>query len=136
MGAPWGAMISNTRDLSAFAEAIRNGGALRGTRILSSAAVAAMTRERLCELPAFDGRTARPRQGLAWILPSAGNARYGDLVSDRTYGHHGATCSLLWVDPVHAITFVFLGNKEGSIPDRHFARLSNVAVATVTTADT
>jgi len=129
MGAPWGAMISNTRDLARFGEAVRNGGALEGARILSPATVEAMTRDQLAELPAFAGRHDRPRQGLGWILQSG--AQYGDLVSSSTYGHYGATCSLLWVDPVNEITFVFLSNKEGSLPLHYFARLSNAVVAII-----
>ena len=131
MGAPWGAMISNTRDLARFAEAIRNGGTLDGVRILSPATVAAMTRDRLTGLPAFAAEHDRPRQGLAWILGGPRNHRYGDLTSPATHGHHGATCSLLWIDPANEITFVFLSNKEGSIPPQHFARLSNAVVASL-----
>ena len=132
MGAPWGAMISNTRDLAAFGEAVRNGGTLNGARILSPATVAAMTRDQLASLPAFAGRCDRERQGLAWILPGTRNRRYGDLVSQNTYGHHGATCSLFWVDPANEITFVFLSNKEGSVPTEHFGRLSNTVVGELT----
>ena len=130
MGAPWGAMISNTDDLAKFGEAIRNGGMLNGVRILSPATVATMTRDQLAFLPAFTTRSPRPRQGLAWILPTPGSM-YGDLVSDSTYGHNGATCSLLWVDPTHELTFVFLSNREGSLPLQYFARLSNAVVASV-----
>jgi len=129
MGAPWGAMISNTDDLARFAEAVRNGGALNGTRILSPATVAAMTRDQLDRLPAFAGRRDQPRQGLAWMLQRPGHVRYGDLASDATHGHGGATCSSLWIDPVNEISFVFLSNKEGSIPARYFGRLSNTVVA-------
>jgi len=127
MGAPWGAMISSTRDLARFGEAVRNGGALDGTRILSPATVETMTRDQLASLPAFADRHDRPRQGLGWLLQSG--SRYGDLVSSSTYGHHGATGSLLWVDPVNEVTFAFLSNKEGSVPAHHFARLSNAVVA-------
>jgi len=131
MGAPWGAMVSNTRDLARFAETIRNGGALDRTRILSPATVAAMTRDRLTDLPVFAAEHDRPRQGLAWILGGLRNHRYGDLASPATHGHHGATCSLLWIDPANDITFVFLSNKEGSIPPHYFARLSNTVVASL-----
>ena len=127
MGAPWGAMISNTRDLARFSEAVRNGGTLDGARILSPATVESMTRDRLASLPAFADRHDRPRQGLGWILRSA--ALYGDLVSSGTCGHHGATGSLLWIDPVNEVTFVFLSNKEGSVPPHCFVRLSNAAMA-------
>lgn len=131
MGAPWGAMVSNARDLAAFAEAVRNGGAANGVRILSPATVATMTRDHLATLPAFAGRPDRVRQGLAWILKGPSNPRYGDLASDATYGHRGATCSLVWVDPMREITFVFLSNREGSVPEHYFARLSNAVVAEV-----
>ena len=126
MGAPWGAMISNTRDLARFGEAVRNGGGLDGARILSPATVESMTRDRLASLPELADRHDRPRQGLGWI-PQSG-ALYGDLVSSSTYGHHGATGSLLWIDPVNEVTFVFLGNKEGSVPPHCFARLSNAVI--------
>lgn len=129
MGAPWGAMISNARDLARFGEALRHGGALDGARILSPVTVEAMVRDQLAERPSFAGRHDRPRQGLGWILQSG--SQYGDLVSPSTYGHYGATCSLLWVDPVNEITFVFLSNREGSLPLHYFARLSNAVVAAI-----
>ncbi len=98
---------------------------------LSCATVAAMTADQLATQPAFAARPNRRKQGLAWILKGPGDAQYGDLTSEATYGHHGATCSLLWIDPVNAITFVFLGNREGSIAPHYFARLSNVVVGAV-----
>ena len=125
-------MISNTRDLAKFAEAIRAGGIVDQTRILSPATVAAMTRDQLALLDPFADRRNRRRQGLAWILKSAVDVRYGDLASDATYGHAGATGSLLWVDPINEITFVFLSNKEGSLPAHLFSRLSNAVVAALT----
>ena len=132
MGAAWGAMISNTRDLAKFAEAVRAGGIAGQTRILSPATVAAMTRDRLALLSPFADRSKRRRQGLAWVLKSAVDTKYGDLASDATYGHSGATGSLLWVDPINEITFVFLSNKEGSLPAHLFGRLSNAVVAALT----
>ena len=63
---------------------------------------------------------------------AGGLSPYGDLASADLFGHGGATGTLLWVDPAREITFVFLGNKEGSLPAELFARLSNIAVAAAT----
>jgi len=132
MGAPWGAMVSNTEDLALFAEAIRQGGQGRQARILAPATVATMLQDQLATLPALAERRDRRRQGLAWILQGGPRpSPYGDLTSPRTFGHGGATGTLLWVDPEQEITFVFLGNKEGSLPPEMFARLSNAVVAQV-----
>lgn len=129
MGAPWGAMVSNTRDLATFAEAVRLGGGC----VLSPATVAAMTTDRLASLPAFAGRGGEVRQGLGWRMqPTVPGPPCGDLVSANVFCHGGATGTLLWVDPEREITFVFLGNKEGSLPGELFARLSNIAVAAAT----
>ena len=130
LGAPWGALASNVDDLGRFAEAMRRGGELHGVRILSGAAVDAMTRDQLYHMPEFPASAQTGPHGLAWRLRSEVCGEFfGDLTTPGSYGHTGATGTFLWVDPALEISAVFLANKEGGNDERRFARLSNAIVA-------
>jgi CubicO group peptidase (beta-lactamase class C family) len=112
MGAPWGAMISNTSDLGRFCEMFRRGGELNGRRILSESTVTEMT-----------------RKGLAWGVRGTGSGGlFGSLTSPRSYGHSGATGTFMWVDPEKGLVSVFLSNKEGGSDSTRFAELSDAIV--------
>jgi CubicO group peptidase (beta-lactamase class C family) len=133
LGAPWGALVSNTENLARFGEAFRNGGELDEKRILASATVEAMTQDQLHVQPRFPTRAHPGPHGLAWrIRGKAEGGFFGDLTAPDSYGHTGATGTFLWVDPTHELTAVFLSNKEGGNDEARFARLSNAIVAACT----
>ncbi|MSQ96600.1 MAG: class C beta-lactamase-related serine hydrolase, partial [Gemmataceae bacterium] len=92
LGHPWGGMHTNVDDLGIVLQMFLNGGVYDGKRILGRATVEAMTADQ-------NKRLGHP-WGFGWGLQtsSAGNA-FGDLSSDRTFGHSGASGTIAWDDP-------------------------------------
>ncbi|MDE2723178.1 MAG: serine hydrolase [Gemmatimonadota bacterium] len=122
-GAPWGGMHSTGRDLAILLQTMLNGGTYGDRRIFSRAAVAAMTRDQ-------NGALNAP-WGIGW---SVSEARvwgfWGDLVSQQTFGHTGATGTVAWADAERQLSCVVLTNQmvaEGSL----LRRVSNAVAAAV-----
>jgi beta-lactamase class C len=120
LGHPWGGMHSTVDDLGIVLQMFLNGGIYDGKRIAGSATVEAMTTDQNKHLD-------RP-WGLGWALktPSAGNA-FGDLSSDRTFGHSGASGTVAWADPQRELLCVILTTRPWR-QDKGFLlrRLGNV----------
>lgn len=104
-GAPWGGLHATADDLGRFLMHML--GERSGP--LSPALRAAMTADQtalLPDLPAADRLVNR--FGLGWRL---GAAAFGDLVSQRTFGHGGATGTVYWADPESGLACVLLTNQ-------------------------
>jgi CubicO group peptidase (beta-lactamase class C family) len=132
-GAPWGGMFASPADIAVVCALMLGGGAVGGVRIASPATIAAMTRNRLLELPDLPEAVARTRpQGLGWRLNHFGTAdSWGDLLGPRTFGHTGATGTQCWMDPDTGVFAVFLTN---GIRDRQpwlLKHLSNAVAAAI-----
>jgi CubicO group peptidase (beta-lactamase class C family) len=120
LGHPWGGMHSTVDDLGVFFQLFLNGGVYDGKRILGRATVEAMTTDH------------NTRIGHAWGLgfglatSSAWNA-FGDLSSERTFGHSGATGTVAWADPQRELLCVILTTRPWR-QDRGFLlrRIGNV----------
>ncbi len=123
LGAPWGGMHSNGPDLAVLMQATLNGGIYAGARVLSPAAIAAMTRNQNAHL--------RAPWGLGWALADSivWNS-CGELVSPTTFGHTGATGTVAWADPERELVCIVLTNNrvaDGSL----LRRVSNAVAAAV-----
>ncbi len=106
MGHPWGGMHTTTRDLGIFLQMFLNGGSYGGRRILGHPAVQAMTADQ-------NGGLDAPF-GLGWALRRSRVANYfGDLASDGTFGHVGATGTVAWADPERDLVCVILTTRPG-----------------------
>ncbi|GIV78457.1 MAG: serine hydrolase [Litorilinea sp.] len=133
--APWGGMFTTVGDMFKFCQMFLNGGMLNGIRILSPATVAAMTRDQTSGNPVIPA-TARYRQawGLGWGLawrrqPASGWSYFGDLTSPGTYGHGGATGTVVWVDPVRAQICILFTTEPTAIRSGWLGRCSNLVAA-------
>lgn len=124
LGSPWGGLLTTPADLARFALAMLDEA---DCRAFSRATVRAMTRNQLegfADLPEPD-RRCRP-WGLGWRLAWPGHsAHFGDLVGPRTFGHWGATGSVLWIDPDARGFFLLFTNAELDDESRVLARASN-----------
>jgi CubicO group peptidase (beta-lactamase class C family) len=106
LGAPWGGMLSSPADYAVLCGLMLGRGAVkladgREVRLAAPATVAAMTRNQLVNSPDLTEWMARTRPwGLGWRLnhPVSEDC-YGDLLSPAAFGHHGATGTLVWMDP-------------------------------------
>ena len=139
---PWVGMASTVPDLFRFAEMLRRGGELDGTRILSPAMLELATRNWTGEKPnelykaLFEQRGWPPAPaylGLGFALRGTAMCHhlYGTLTSPGTFGNYGAGSALYWVDPARELTFVCLSAGVMNSLDNieRFQRLSDIAVA-------
>jgi CubicO group peptidase (beta-lactamase class C family) len=131
LGAPWGGLITSPADFARFCQMMLNGGTLDGARILSPASVRAMTMNQFAAMPRVPEEERRCRPwGLGWRLNWPGHSsNFGDLLGPRTYGHWGATGTVVWIDP-EAEAFCVLFTTQPQEPEGRFlARVSNVIAA-------
>jgi CubicO group peptidase (beta-lactamase class C family) len=98
-----GNAFSTARDVAIFGQMFLNGGTYDGTRILSRAAVSAMTRNQTPGVPVKMGRGSHKEAsyGYGWFIRTLEKWRYwdGSLQSVGEFHHQGAGGVLLWVDP-------------------------------------
>ena len=123
MGHPWGGMHSSALDLAILLKTMLNGGEYAGRRVFSQAAVKAMTSEQNGSLNAPWGLGWAFRDSLVWNF-------FGELVSEKTFGHTGATGTVAWADPERELLCVILTNRMVE-NGRLLRRVSNAVVAAV-----
>lgn len=132
LGAPWGGLLTTAEDLAKLAQCLLRNGRTPDSRLLwSPATITAATTNQLAamkEIPE-DERRCRP-WGLGWRLNwPAHSANFGDLLGPHTYGHWGATGTLMWIDPERG-TFAIILTTQPQEPTGFFlARLSNAIAA-------
>ncbi len=106
-----GGLFATAADLVRFGRALLRGGELDGERVLPPRFVELMTREHTAGVP---GAAADPlrsdRYGLGWGKPNP----LTSPASPAAFGHGGATCTRLWVDPGHDLVFVYLSGVMGT----------------------
>jgi len=131
LGAPWGGLLTTPSDLARYAQMMLNGGTFEGRRIVGSATIAAATRNQLHVMPEVPEEDRRVKPwGFGWRLHwPAHSANFGDLLGPNTYGHWGATGTVLWIDPDHQAYFVLFTTQPMEPHGTWLARLSNIAAA-------
>ena len=131
LGAPWGGLLTTPLDLGQFAQLMLNRGGIANQQILSTATIAASTDNQLISMKDVPEEDRRFRPwGLGWRLQWASHANtFGDLVSPRTYGHWGATGTMLWIDPDRESFALILSTQPLEPNGAPFQRLSNAIVA-------
>jgi CubicO group peptidase (beta-lactamase class C family) len=126
MGHPWGGMHSTTGDLAILLQTFLNGGSYGGRRLFSPATVRVMTSEQNAGLHAPWGLGWALGRAIAWNV-------FGDLVSEKTFGHTGATGTVAWADPESQLLCVILTDRPYSADNGELLRLvSNAVAASVT----
>jgi len=98
-------LFSTARDLRLFARMLLGKGRLGNTRVLSAAAVTAMTTPQ-----SPPGMTSI--RGLGWDIDTTFSSNRGDLYPVGTsYGHTGFTGTSLWIDPTSNSYVIFLSSR-------------------------
>jgi CubicO group peptidase (beta-lactamase class C family) len=128
LGAPWGGMVSTVTDLTRFLQAYARGGA----PLLSRATVTTMISDQtatMVDLPP----EVRMRQswGLGWRRATGvqWSAYFGDLLSLGSYGHGGATGTVVWVDPLRDVSLTLFTTEPAANSARLLGRCSNMVAA-------
>jgi len=111
MPAAGGGLFSTPLDVTIFGQAILNGGRYGDARILSPAAVAAMTRDQIPGLRAriLETEGAYGSSGYGFLIVSPSKWKYfdGSLLPLGTLGHPGAGGSNFWIDREHELVGVY-----------------------------
>jgi len=98
-------VFSTPLDMVVFGQMVLNRGRYGDARILSPAAVAAMTRDQIPGIKArfFDKLVAHASWGYGWAVESPSKWPYfhGSLASLGTLSHPGAGGAMFWIDPAH-----------------------------------
>lgn len=132
LGAPWGGLLTTADDLARLAQCLlRHGRLPSGRCVLSPSSIAAGTRNQLApmrEIPEEE-RRCRP-WGLGWRLhwPSH-SANFGDLLGPHTYGHWGATGTVMWIDPEAGVFGIILSTEPQEPTGFFLSRLTNAMAA-------
>ncbi|MEO2004635.1 MAG: serine hydrolase domain-containing protein [Candidatus Poribacteria bacterium] len=122
-GAPWGGMFSTVGDISIFLNAFLD----TESSPFSLATTAAMLTDQTTSMPAIPtGQKYESLWGLGWrIQPNAGSC-YGDLASGGTFGHHGATGTVVWADPMREMTCALFTTQPLSTSRRLISQVCNI----------
>jgi CubicO group peptidase (beta-lactamase class C family) len=139
---PAGGFVSTAADIHRFADALRQGGTLNGSRVISAAMLRFATTNQTGALPNDLWNYARELKGwplfpanlgLGFFLRGEGMipTYCGHLASPGAYGAMGAGTTNYWVDPARDMTMVCLttGFVEEANSAIRFQRLSDVAIA-------
>lgn len=110
-------LFSSAADLSRFARALLNDGALDGTRIVRAETVRDFTRVQNVLLS---------NRALGWETPTGGNSA-GRVMRRPAYGHTGFTGTSLWLDPANDRFVILLTNRVN--PTRENSRIGPVRTA-------
>jgi len=131
LGAPWGGLLTTPADLARFCLMMLGGGRGDDRQILSPAAVDAATRNQLEFMPDVPETDRRCKPwGLGWRLNwPAHSANFGDFLGPKTYGHWGATGTVMWLDPETNSFCVLLTTQPQEPNGSYLSRLSNAVAA-------
>ena len=97
-------LFSTARDVANYCQMILNKGMFRGTRILSPASIATMTRPRQVATNGWS-------RGLGWDINTSYSTNRGDAFPLGSFGHTGFTGTSIWIDPSFDMFVVFLSNR-------------------------
>jgi CubicO group peptidase (beta-lactamase class C family) len=105
---PGDGVFSTARDMTVFGQMILNRGRYGDARILSPAAVAAMTRDQIPGIKArfFNKIVTHGSWGYGFFVesPSKWSYFHGSLQPLGMLGHPGAGGAMFWIDPAHELT--------------------------------
>ena len=114
-GAPWGGMLTTVGEMTALCQMFLQGGSLGGVGVMGPGTVEAMTNDQTSYFPDLSEKDRlSARWGLGWRLRDRVSSLFGDLTSDATYGHGGATGTVAWVDPESETTMVLFTNDPAA----------------------
>jgi CubicO group peptidase (beta-lactamase class C family) len=133
LGAPWGGLFSTPEDFAALCQMMLDRGRASGRQLVSPRTIERMTSNRLDDQPDLPEAVRRSRPwGLGWRLNHPGMPdSWGDLLSDRTYGHVGATGTMVWIDPAAEAFFILFTTAPLEQSHWRLVRISNVVAASL-----
>jgi CubicO group peptidase (beta-lactamase class C family) len=122
---PAGGAYSTASDLGNFCRMLLAGGVFRGRRLLSAAALQAMTSNQTGSIP------VNPQEGygIGWSVKT----RDTEGPSVGSFGHRGARRTAMWIDPKNGIAMIVLMERfdmTGKEQDELYRSFLKTAIAT------
>ena len=124
-GVPSSGGFATARAMTAFYQALVNGGGLHGRRIVSPRMVQYVTRnftgdriDTFMNMPMHRGLGPHSRGETAFIRG------LGSIASPRAFGHGGVGSSYCWGDPDSGVSFAYLSNSR--VPDPWHSRRMDI----------
>ncbi len=99
-------LFSTAEDVAQIMQMLLDGGVYRGVRYLDSATINLFTQRHFA--------SSGNRRALGFdkqLFKPSGNAQTSQFASQNSYGHTGFTGTMVWVDPVDDLVYVFLSNR-------------------------
>lgn len=129
--APWGGMFSTVSDLSRFVQMFLNRGEHEAGRLLSPATVQAMLSDQTAHMAQIPPAVrATQVWGLGWRRQPPGEwSFWGNLLSPGSFGHGGATGTVLWADPQRELACALLTTQPSAMSSGLLGRCSNLVAA-------
>jgi CubicO group peptidase (beta-lactamase class C family) len=130
MGAPWGGMFSTVSDIWRFLQLFLDQGRSGGSQCLAPATVAEMIRDQTSAMPGISHAQARAQAyGLGWRRWPFHSSYFGDLLSPASFGHGGATGTVVWADPARELACALFTTEPSAQSARLLGLCSNLVVA-------
>lgn len=115
-------LFSNANDLAKLMQMLLNGGTYGNKKYLDSLTINSFNTCVYCP---------KSRRGIGFDKPEMSENVQGPAskkASEESYGHTGFTGTMMWVDPVEDLIFVFLSNR--TYPDQNNKKLMELNVRT------
>ncbi|WPB85525.1 serine hydrolase domain-containing protein [Sediminicoccus rosea] len=126
-GIPGGGGYGTARAMAAFYQALLNGGAVAGRRILSPRMLGYAIRNYTGDRPdEYNGMPMHRGLGPHLRGETAGIRGLGDIAHPGTFGHGGVGSSYCWADPASGVSFAFLSNTRQA-EEFHGARMNTLS---------
>jgi CubicO group peptidase (beta-lactamase class C family) len=122
LGVPWGGMFSTVEDLLVLLQMFLNGGEYGGSQLLGLQTAQAMVTDQTSRMPRLQEESRREQAwGLGWKMG------WCDLSTEDSFGHGGATGTLVGADPRTGLACAIFTTRPGA-PLRYVANMINGAV--------
>ena len=128
LAAPWGGLLSTAADLGRFCRHLL--GIHAGeSGIIAPMTLRAMTTNQLVHLPELPTEVVGTTPwGLGWQLNWPAHPRgFGSLLPIDSYGHWGATGTMLWIDPDRGVYGVVLTTEPVEMENRRQIAFGNMS---------
>ncbi len=138
LGAPWGGMISTPGDMLRFCLGSMGGDSSRNITSFPTAIIEEASQNQLLYFESMNLRdqTHRP-WGLGWRYNwKSHRETFGDLLSEKTIGHWGATGCMMWVDLPLKRACVICSTSPAAESHVYLIRLSNAIHAAMEEVET
>jgi len=122
LGVPWGGMFSTVEDLVVLLQMFLNGGEYGGSQLLGMPTARAMITDQTSRMAGLPEESRLEQAwGLGWKMG------WCDLSSQVSFGHGGATGTLVGADPQTGLACAIFTTRPGA-PLRYVANMVNGAV--------